>query len=423
VTRLVLHAGVGKTGTSSLQCFLAANQEQLLRHGVHYPTGSDHDEAVAGHVTSGNAAGLAVALRYSGATGPAPVARTLDRLLADCPPEASVALLSSEMLARARAHQLAMLREHAVARGHRVRAVILVRHYSDWLLSIYQQHVKVKGESRSFADYAREAPIRVADTVRHYDQAFGEDAVTVLSYDTIRHRLVEAFLEQALGLPSQGFRIPPVWVNRSLTPYEVEVLRHLNQLCRPGERHWVSQVARQLLQVAPELDDRVPFAARPPAGALDRYADDVAFLNSRLREGVVLLDASRPDEPSPEPERLLADAVRDAAAFHGLVLAQAREISAAAITMSRELDATRQDVERLNRRVERHRQLLERSLTARVRRIARKMRDLTGQPVAVPIPTARQAGPPRAVTAAPAPAALPAPAPALGTSPRAVGAA
>ena len=37
IAELVVHAGMGKTGTSSIQHFLRANETVLAQHGVLYP--------------------------------------------------------------------------------------------------------------------------------------------------------------------------------------------------------------------------------------------------------------------------------------------------------------------------------------------------------------------------------------------------
>ena len=55
---LYLHIGLHKTGSSALQTFFARNIDALAAHGLCYPEGHTHGQAVAGHVTSGNATSL-----------------------------------------------------------------------------------------------------------------------------------------------------------------------------------------------------------------------------------------------------------------------------------------------------------------------------------------------------------------------------
>ncbi len=51
---LYLHIGHGKTGSSSLQTFLALNKDNLKEYGIFYPEHVSFSNAEKGFITSGN---------------------------------------------------------------------------------------------------------------------------------------------------------------------------------------------------------------------------------------------------------------------------------------------------------------------------------------------------------------------------------
>lgn len=60
--KLILHIGLGKCGTSSLQSFLALNSGALSNLGMYYPEIESVENAKEGHITSGNGNLLACSL-------------------------------------------------------------------------------------------------------------------------------------------------------------------------------------------------------------------------------------------------------------------------------------------------------------------------------------------------------------------------
>jgi hypothetical protein len=121
--RLLIHAGIHRTGSTSLQRFLADNRAALAARGVAYP-GEER-----------NHQGLAWALKR-GESRAAEVLALVEAALAET--GAELVVLSGEDFAILT--DLGWLRE--VAARHETRTVFYLRRQDHWLMSWYNQHVK-----------------------------------------------------------------------------------------------------------------------------------------------------------------------------------------------------------------------------------------------------------------------------------------
>lgn len=142
----ILHAGQPKTGSSSLQNFLAANDAALQAHGILYPR-TDRTDGVTQHGAIMRALAGRSRLRQ-----PSGLPEALSREIAETPHE--VLLVSAEFLAS----PLFFRPEPAVwrfflKRGYRIETISYIRDQPDFLNSAYVQTVKTGREGRSFDAY------------------------------------------------------------------------------------------------------------------------------------------------------------------------------------------------------------------------------------------------------------------------------
>jgi hypothetical protein len=117
--KLVIHAGIHRTGTTSLQLFLAENRAALLALGISYPG------------DKGNHQSLAWALKRGEGIGNI-------RAIINSKTDVDTVILSAEDFC---IHtDLQWLKE--ISREHDTRVVFYLRRQDHWLMSWYNQHVK-----------------------------------------------------------------------------------------------------------------------------------------------------------------------------------------------------------------------------------------------------------------------------------------
>lgn len=208
-TRLVLHVGTHKTGTTTLQKTFAANRDWLRRHGLRYPVFSDGG---ASHNAFGlalaepnpNMSGLAEALgawRQPGATTLVS-AEVFSTRIADQPEADFLAFTVPGYAERKRAY---LDRLAALGAGFdEVEVLLVLRRPEDYAEALYSTCVLGAKVDCDFATFlTATAPIYdYKAQVAAFRDRF--PTVRVASYHDMSSRLVEGFCAWA-GLP-----LPPV---------------------------------------------------------------------------------------------------------------------------------------------------------------------------------------------------------------------
>lgn len=251
--RVVLHAGMPKTGSSALQVAFARNESVLEELGVHYPISPSHQKAAKGKVTTGNATELAGYLRRAGEE--VPDALTLvDRALEES--TRTTVLFSSELLFYAHPAALAALKDHLARRGHDVSLAIFVRDFVPWVLSSHAQHVQKRGytgDLGEFVDEFTDEILRIEGRLAAFADVLGRASITLMHYETHRDALAEHFFTTALagGAEVGSLRVPGQ-VNRTLNSRELGWMRLINSRL---DSEWRQRlVGDALVQLAPVQD-------------------------------------------------------------------------------------------------------------------------------------------------------------------------
>jgi hypothetical protein len=299
-TRL-LHIGIPKTGTTTLQRAAAYNRKELLARGVCYPGASmNHREAIS--------ALMERSLGWKNGDEQTPSIKVWNRIAAEVrKTTAARSLISHEFACESDDEQAQRFLDEL---GPQTHVVIALRGFADVLGSSWQQYVK-SGYRKPYGTWlkavlGKRSALHTTPTfyrrndqpaiVRRWTRLAGPDRVTVVVTDKSRpEQLVNAF-EDMLDLP-RGLLTAP-WVggyaaNRSLSAPEAELLRRVNRILRAEGFTWARYsdlmrdglVARIQEDRSPATDERLilpEWAARRALNQSRRYADAVAATGCRV---------------------------------------------------------------------------------------------------------------------------------------------
>ncbi|HEY6532919.1 MAG TPA: hypothetical protein VIY72_11475, partial [Acidimicrobiales bacterium] len=211
-TRLVLHIGLPKTGTSAIQHVLAAGASELAEVGLHVPY--PHPDAVRGAVTAGNGAPLFGAV--TAASTPAAMRDAAAVWLAGAVAPGQTSIVSSELLGTLSTARVTAVVEAATELAE-VEVVAFVRDVYEHAYAAWGQLTK-EGFTESFERYCAETYATDSEqTVAVLRWADAVPGMAVCHYDTHRHDVLETLFE-AIGtkLPAPLRDRPVPQVNRSL---------------------------------------------------------------------------------------------------------------------------------------------------------------------------------------------------------------
>jgi hypothetical protein len=224
---LILHIGLPKTGSTSIQAFVTQNRSRLLRHGIDYLTSPKF--------AKGNGQHFAQSLLPS--VDPMRLPPT-DALVAafhdaikNCTSER--VLVSSELFTFASAEGWSELRDICDRRGRSLRLIAVVRNHADAISSSLIELVKTFG----LTDLSREH-IRLFYThhpALKYNAYFSAlrrlaDRIQIISYDRAfaGGSLMADFLNALGGTCADGTWKASMWLNVTPSPEAVGFIRLCN---------------------------------------------------------------------------------------------------------------------------------------------------------------------------------------------------
>ena len=153
----VIHIGADKTGSTAIQSFLAANERQLMKHGILYPRlrgeqtfSPPHDWAAKrGINVNGNGYPLAEDINL--------LEKFCQQLESNLGKETFV--ISSERLLKifSFSHTWQILEKIIELKKFSFKIVVYTRSFYSYLISNYNERVKSSGETRTFVEYIEEA--------------------------------------------------------------------------------------------------------------------------------------------------------------------------------------------------------------------------------------------------------------------------
>lgn len=289
MTRLLLHIGMGKTGSSALQVALVHNREALAAAGVRYPEHASDVRARKGRAGSGNGQALQELLTSDGGSLP-----EVDG--------APTVLYSSEFLWYFRPDRLAFLRDSLAGRGITLEVVAYVRDIAGMVVSSYAQSVKRSRYTGPLSTYIEEygantTGIGPGARLQTLVELLGHEHVHVRHYDSERHHLVPVFFTDVLGVAAP--EVEPGEVNRSLTALETEWMRHMNTSLADDRAALIASEA--LTARAPVPSPAFSVSAADLAALEARFGEEVAWVNEHFLHGRLSVQGAAQVSSAPAP--------------------------------------------------------------------------------------------------------------------------
>jgi hypothetical protein len=242
VRKIILHAGLGKTGSSTIQHLLSQHHELLKQSGIHYAVLDGGSTSTT--PSSGNGARLAHSLATNN--------RALSaEILGHLAPPGSVALVSSELFGLLDTASWRLLAGCCGELSIQIeRLVACVREPIGFLASSYGQEVKRHGEWRQLDKWLAKRGWQHYDALRVLREVFNNRLLRVISYDGGESEFLPAFFSATFPSNPALAKLGQFWrgnprVNRSHSPLELHYLKLLNE--RLG-KSFASQLSDHFLQ-------------------------------------------------------------------------------------------------------------------------------------------------------------------------------
>lgn len=312
--RLLIHAGVHRTGSTSIQRLLAANRPALAARGIVYPGDGPHHQALAGELRRGNferhpvLATLAAAREVAGEAG-------------------TVVLSGEDFSSLKRLGWLPPLLDHA-----ELRVLFYLRRQDHWLMSWYSQHVGWPLHERK----SRMSPNEFLDCLDDFfwidyewllgrwAKVVGDERIIVGVVEPGQIEDVSGDVLSRLGLDAADLPRPPVRANRSLPVHLLDIARNLSlsDLDRRNQLRLLRALRTGLADKATAA--RTVYSAEQRAEILARFeASNRAVARRFLGRDALFLEPS-PDPAAPvfrlpdlPPDRLIAEWI--APVFHAVL--------------------------------------------------------------------------------------------------------
>jgi len=188
-----LHIGRGKTGTTALQRYMASVADSLAAQGIHYvragggARGSGHQDFAKSFIRN-------LPDYMTPPSQPDAARRSVAGEIAHCGAEHIV--LSSENFELA---DPGILRDFfcSLPLSYDVKVIYFARSQDELAESEYNQMVRVKGENRSFKEYAISyiSEYDYSSILSPWTQEFGAENIICKIYDGVRSNIVSQFME------------------------------------------------------------------------------------------------------------------------------------------------------------------------------------------------------------------------------------
>lgn len=266
-SRIIVHIGMHKTGTTAIQRLLASNHQLLLAAGVLHPTTG----IPTGHSNAHR--GLVHAVRH-GDDGPwQTMADEVDRV------GAPTVVISNEEFSRFSRRHVAIVADR-LRRYDDVRVLVYVRNEWDFMRSACRQSWRggtYSGDFRSFLE-ERTQRCHYSRYLDRWADAIGPDRTTVVLYDKVVAE--PGLLDDFIGRLGLGADVEPV--------VRAAVARHPTPV-NPSADDDVAMTVGRLNALEAHLPDRLT-----PGGVVTRLR---RHLNRQTPTGRALVAVARPRRP------------------------------------------------------------------------------------------------------------------------------
>lgn len=289
--KALLHIGTGKTGSTSIQEYMAVNRQLLLDQGIHYPTslGPRNHRRLPAMVQKDGKPGTF--FRDHGLADPESRQAARDGWWREFQAEIGQAvgcercLISAEHMARLDADEVADLRDRLATLFDEVRVIVYLRDPVEYAVSMYDTALKVGSVATGPAAPVAGGPTDYAALLRIWMDAFGADRLTVRLFDRAELSggdILEDFT-RAAGIDTTGF-MPGQVRNSSLGVLGQQLLLRVN---RRLPRHRKDGNPVRGRAEIPALFERFLADGKrltPDPGLVAAYAETFAASNEWVRQ-------------------------------------------------------------------------------------------------------------------------------------------
>jgi hypothetical protein len=317
---ILLHIGLNKTGTSSIQDFMNMNAAALLEQGICYPRAGR--EKTAHHA-------LSKWIKANKNDADALNAPVVESLLNEIE-GARLSVLSSEDFHTLSPKGVEMLA--AIFKGHRIRVVIYVREHVNYLASWYQQNVQGTHTSLAFDTfcYYNRKPLHMI--VDQWAEVFGRKNVSARVYDRaqlVGGDIVQDFLEVVgHSVATAKLQRKPFESNPSVSGNLLFAKRVINNFCTKTQAaSYVEEVAA-LSKLKPRFSGHMRVEADQVDAIGKAYKIDRRVLQRRYGATITEVSGVRDGHATPDFDTLAEDwaLVMATAAERGMAIARASRI-------------------------------------------------------------------------------------------------
>lgn len=258
--RLLIHAGIHRTGTTSLQHCLATNREPLSRKGILYPGVSENHQELAWAIKRGSA-----------------TAQDILQLVNDCDTHTNTIVLSAEDFCLHK--DLSWLK--TVAAQVTTHVYFYLRRQDHWIMSWYNQHIKwpfdrlkSKMNPDEFLNCIDDFHwLNYAALIPRWQSILGKEAVHVSIVEPCQVQDVTEDFMFHLGIPIDELPSTPNRINDSMPVHLLEITRHLGLYEMASEKRIrLIRVLKKALPSPPDLPKTV-YSPKQRLMILNRFAE------------------------------------------------------------------------------------------------------------------------------------------------------
>ncbi len=227
-----------KTGTSSIQVFLAKNMDGLKANDVGYPALENLSAAKKGRVTSGNMGYISRALLptfHADFPKDSDYKKELDKLVKTIKrSERQKIILSSEFLSVV--PEKGLMELYNVLSEHKIKIIVYIRAQDSFIQSVYAQRVKRHEETESpdvFVEkrLKKDSVLNYYNMLERFSRVFEKNNLIVRVYEKeqlVNHNLLEDFLEAAQIENRVLFETKQKWANKTPSRNMIYLSRFIN---------------------------------------------------------------------------------------------------------------------------------------------------------------------------------------------------
>lgn len=310
MTRLVLHIGWPKTGTSTIQSFCHANRRKLIKNGVLYPRsllqGVGHHHFPAALMEDHQKKGR----RDLPDTKDLNIDSIADKLLRECRKNAGVhtIIVSSERFMTLERDQIESIRDTFSDLDHQV--IFYLRRQDLFAKSIYAQNLRVLRSVRA-EDILRHNILQYRRRLTRWERCFDSSKLMLVPFEPSQwENGLELDFLQRLGInPSSDYAVQPPQNER----LSWAALAYLNEHLKPefgSQRYWRSiKILDKYSQQYPgDKRQDSPYSPQKRLELLEAFNADNEYLSNTYNNGVPVFTEPVPDINQPwQPFQGLSD--------------------------------------------------------------------------------------------------------------------